>query len=225
MEISGKLYVITTPIGNYADMTIRGLRMLEQSSIIVCEEFKEAAKLLKHFGMRKELMNINEHNENESTVEVIEELQNGKTVSLISDCGTPGFSDPGNNLLNECFGLGIKVELCGGANSVMTALVLSGFDISRFYFRGFLSPKKDIRREELNLLRPSDRPVVIMEAPYRLNAILEDISDALGARNIFVGFDLSMQSERQYRGRAADILRNIGDNKLKGEFVIIIDKS
>ena len=75
------------------------------------------------------------------------------------------------------------------------------------------------------MLRPSDRPVVIMEAPYRLNAILEDISDALGARNIFVGFDLSMQSERQYRGRSADILRNIGDNKLKGEFVIIIDKS
>ena len=225
MENSGKLYVVTTPIGNYADMTIRGLRMLEQSSIVVCEEFKEAAKLLKHFGMRKELMNINEHNENESTIEVLEELKNGKIITLISDCGTPGFSDPGNNLLNECFAQRIEVEFCGGSNSVMTALVLSGFDISRFYFRGFLSPKKDIRREELSRLRHFERPIVIMEAPYRLYAILEDISVALGERNVFVGFDLTMQSEKQYRGSADDILRKIGDNKFKGEFVIIIDKS
>lgn len=225
MENSGKLYVVTTPIGNYADMTIRGLRMLEQSDIIVCEEFKEAARLLKHFGMRKELMNINEHNENESTKEVIEELMNGKLISLISDCGTPGFSDPGNNLLNECFARKIEVEFCGGSNSVMTALVLSGFDISRFYFRGFLSPKKDIRKEELSRLAHFERPVVIMEVPYRLNAILEDISDALGERNIFVGFDLTMQTEKQFRGSAGSILMKIGDNKLKGEFVIIIDKS
>jgi 16S rRNA (cytidine1402-2'-O)-methyltransferase len=225
LENSGKLYVVTTPIGNFADMTIRGLRMLEQSEIIVCEEFKEAARLLKHFGMRKELMNINEHNENESTKEVIEELMNGKIISLISDCGTPGFSDPGNILLNNCFAQRIEVEFCGGANSVMTALILSGFDISRFYFCGFLSRKKEIRKEELGRLQHLDRPAVIMEAPYRLNAILEDVSDAFGERNVFVGFDLTMQSEKQYRGSAGNILGKIGDNKLKGEFVIIIDKS
>lgn len=224
MEEKGKLYVVTIPIGNYADMTIRGLRMLEESSIVVCEEFKEAAKLLKYFGMRKDMLNINEHNENEGTAEVMEELMKGKLISLISDCGTPGFSDPGSNLLNSCFEQGVEVEFCGGANSVMTALVLSGFDISRFYFIGFLSPKKDLRKEELMRLKYFNRPLILMEAPYRLNAILEDISNVFDERNIFVGFNLTMNEEKHFRGNAGDIIMQIGDNKLKGEFVIIIDK-
>jgi 16S rRNA (cytidine1402-2'-O)-methyltransferase len=224
LEEKGKLYAVTIPIGNYADMTIRGLRMLEESSIVVCEEFKEAAKLLKFFGMRKDLLSINEHNENEGTAEVMEELMKGKLISLISDCGTPGFSDPGNNLLNRCSDRGVEVEFCGGANSVMTALVLSGFDISRFYFVGFLSPKKELRKEELIKLKSFDRPLILMDAPYRLNAMLEDISNVFDERNIFVGFNLTMHEEKHFRGNAGDIIMQIGDNKLKGEFVIIIDK-
>ncbi len=224
MENKGKLFVVTTPIGNYADMTIRGIRMIEESSIVVCEEFKEASRLLRFFELKKELLSINEHNESSGTSDVIEELLNGKVITLISDCGTPGFSDPGIKLLNECFDREIEVEFCGGANSVLASIVLSGFDISRFYFAGFLSPKKEIRKDELHRLTSKEWPIVIMEAPYRLSAILEDISYVFRERNIFVGFDLTMQNERQFRGTAGKILKQLGAEKLKGEFVIIIDK-
>jgi len=224
LENNGKLFVVTTPIGNYADMTIRGIRMIEESAIVVCEEFKEASRLLRFFGMKKDLLSINEHNEVLGTSDVIEELLNGKVITLISDCGTPGFSDPGNKLLNECFDRKIEVEFCGGANSVMASIVLSGFDISRFYFAGFVSPKKDIRKMELQKLTSMEWPIVIMEAPYRLNALLEDVAAVFKERNVFVGFDLTMQNEEQFKGTADEILTQIGDNKLKGEFVIIIDK-
>ena len=224
MKNIGKLFVVTTPIGNFADMTIRGIRMIEESDIVVCEEYKEASRLLRFFGIKRELLSINEHNEDSGTNEVIDELLKGKVITLISDCGTPGFSDPGNKLLNACFERNIEVEFCGGANSVMASIVLCGFDISRFYFAGFLSPKKEIRKDELQNLTSYEWPLVIMEAPYRLSAILEDISTVFLERKVFVAFDLTMSSEIQFRGTAEEIMKQIGEDKLKGEFVIIIDK-
>lgn len=222
--MNGKLNIVATPIGNYADMTIRGLRLLNESDVIVCEEFKIAVRLLRFFGIKKELLSLNEHNKKDSTQEVLNLLLEGKTVSLISDCGTPGFADPGHELICRCIEFEIGIEFCGGANSVMAALPLSGFDISRFYYAGFVSPKSDQRRRRLADLSRLQTAVVLLETPYRLRQVLSDIGETFGGRQVFAGFDLTMESEKVMRGTAAGILEDLGEDKKRGEFVIIIDK-
>lgn len=218
------LNLITTPIGNYADMTLRALRYLKESDYIICEEYKEAVKLLKFFGIKKDLKRINEHNEDEEAEEIFLDLINGKNISLISDAGTPVFADPGKNLLKKCIDFNIKLEFLHGPNSVLAAIVLSGFDISRFYYIGFLSPKSEIRKKELYDLKSLNKVFVLLEAPYRLKQILTDIAEAFPERQVFIGFDLTMQSEKKFRGTANEILLQIGEENLKGEFVIVIDK-
>ncbi len=222
--MEGVLNIVSTPIGDYSDITLRALRILNESDYIICEEYKEASKLLRFFEIKKELKSLNEHNETESSDEIFLDLLNGKNLSIISDCGTPVFSDPGSIILQKCIDANIKIEFIGGANSVIASIVLSGFDISRFYYAGFLSPKSEIRKKELQSLKYLKRTIVLMEAPYRLKAILQDIKDIFVHRKIFVAFDLTMQSEKKFRGNASEILETIGEDNLKGEFLIIIDK-
>lgn len=216
--------IVTTPIGNYADITLRALRILNESDYIICEEYKEASKLLKFFEIKKEIKSLNEHNEPEVTEEIFSDLIQGKNLSLISDCGTPVFSDPGSILLGKCIESNLKLEFIGGANSVLSSVVLSGFDISRFYYYGFLSPKSEIRKRELTELKFHDKVIVLMDAPYRLKALLKDIENVFESRKIFAAFNITMDDEIKFRGTASDILNQIGETNLKGEFVIIIDK-
>ena len=222
--MSGTLNIVTTPIGNYSDITLRALRTLDESDYIICEEYKEASRLLRYFEISKDLKSINEHNEPEESDEIFLDLAQGKNLSLISDCGTPVFSDPGSILLQKCIDAKIKVEFIGGANSVMASLVLSGFDISRFYYIGFLSPKANIRKHELLKLKYLDKVFVLMDAPYRLKALLKDIEEIFESRRIFVAFNITMNDEKQFRGTASEILDEIGEENLKGEFIIITDK-
>jgi 16S rRNA (cytidine1402-2'-O)-methyltransferase len=222
--MSGVLNIVTTPIGDYSDMTLRALRTLTECDYVVCEEYKEAAKLLRFFDLKKELRSVNEHNEKEESDEIFMDIAQGKNIALISDCGTPLFSDPGSILLQMCIEANIKMEFISGANSVLASVVLSGFDISRFYFMGFLSPKADIRKQEIRKLKFLDKAVVLMDAPYRLKVLLKDISDIFEERKIFVAFNITMPQERKFRGTAAAILNEIGEGNLKGEFVIVIDK-
>ena len=222
--MEGVLNIVSTPIGDYSDITLRALRILNESDYIICEEYKEASKLLRFFEINKELKSLNEHNETDSSDEIFLDLLNGKNLSIISDCGTPVFSDPGSIILQKCIDANIKIEFIGGANSVIASIVLSGFDISRFYYAGFLSPKSEIRKKELQSLKYLKRTIVLMEAPYRLKAILQDIKDIFVHRKIFVAFDLTMQSEKKFRGNASEILEKIGEDNLKGEFLILIDK-
>lgn len=220
----GTLYIVSTPIGNYADITLRALRILREADYVICEEFKEAAKLLKFFGLKKELKSLNEHNETDTSEEYFYDLLNGKNAALISDCGAPIFADPGNVLLKKCIDYNIPVDFIPGANSVLAALVVSGFDISRFYFIGFLSPKTEIRKRELSGLKKLDRSFVLMDTPYRLKALLEDIKITFPERRICIGFNLTTESEKIFRGTAGEVLNYIGEENLKGEFVIIINK-
>lgn len=222
--MEGVLNIVSTPIGDYSDITLRALRILNESDYIICEEYKEASKLLRFFEIKKELKSLNEHNETESSDEIFLDLLNGKNLSIISDCGTPVFSDPGSILLQKCIDANIKIEFIGGANSVIASIVLSGFDISRFYYAGFLSPKSEIRKKEFQNIKYLKRTIVLMEAPYRLKAILHDIRDIFVHRKIFVAFDLTMKSEKKFRGTASEILETIGEDNLKGEFLILIDK-
>lgn len=215
---------MTTPIGNYSDITLRALRTLSESDYIVCEEYKEASRLLRFFEIRKDLKSLNEHNETEESDEIFLDLIQGKNISLISDCGTPLFSDPGIILLRKCIDANINLEFISGANSVIASVVLSGFDISRFYYIGFLSPKADIRKSELNKLKYLDKVLVLMDAPYRLKALLKDIDEVFESRRIAVAFDITMKNERIFRGTASEILNEIGEDNLKGEYIIITDK-
>jgi 16S rRNA (cytidine1402-2'-O)-methyltransferase len=224
----GILYLVTTPIGNFADITLRALRTLKECDIIVCEEYKEAVRLLKFFDIKKDLLQLNEHNETEEAEKISLEILNGKKIALISDCGTPLFADPGKLLLEKCIEFNIKVEFLHGANSVLTALAISGFDISRFHYLGFLSPKKEIRETELRNLNNIEKTFVILDTPYRLTTLINDMNQFLPGRNLFLGINLTMNNEMQLRGKANQILSNLTelspDKKFKGEFVLVIDK-
>ena len=222
------LYVVSTPIGNFSDITLRAIRILNECDIIVCEEFREATKLLKFLNLKKELLQINEHNEQFASEEIFTLILEGKSVALITDCGTPGFADPGKKLINKCIEFNIKVDFIPGANSLLAALVLSGFDISRFYYLGFLSPKSSERKSELKKILKIKKTIAMLETPYRLQALLSDISVIAPERKIFVGMNLTMHTEMKFRGTASQIiddLKNIfGETKVKEEFVIIIEK-
>jgi 16S rRNA (cytidine1402-2'-O)-methyltransferase len=222
--MNGKLFLVSTPIGNYGDITIRAINTLKEVDLIICEEYKEARRLLSHYQVEKELFSLNEHNEKESSEEIIKKLKEGKSAALISDCGTPVFSEPGNYLVELCYSSGIQVVPVPGANSILPALVGSGFDVSKFYYRGWLSPKKDIRRKELLELKKRKGVIVIMETPYRLIRLMQDIVSFLGKDiNVVLAFELTTESEHFYRGTAEKVLKIAEEENLKGEFVVVVE--
>jgi 16S rRNA (cytidine1402-2'-O)-methyltransferase len=222
--MSAKLYIVSTPIGNYEDISLRALNILKKADFIICEEFKEARRLLSHFQIEKELHSLNEHNEGEFSLEILKLISTGKSAALITDCGTPLFSDPGTLLVQMCINAKIDVIPIPGANSLLPALVGSGFKLDKFYYAGWLSPKSEIRKKELLKLKTIKELIVIMETPYRLAAILTDVSKVLGASvQVCIAFDLTLPAEKYLRGTASEILKTVQSQKLKGEFVLIIN--
>lgn len=217
------LYIVSTPIGNYEDITLRALKVLKEADFIICEEFKEARRLLSKYKIEKKLVELNEHNENEASDEILMMLLEGKSAALISDCGTPLFSDPGHLLVDLAIQNKINVIPVPGASSLLTALVGSGMDFEKFYYYGWLSPKKDIRRKQLLDLKRIKQTIVLMDTPYRLKSLMEDIVKILGP-NIpcVLAFELTKERENFYRGNAGNILAHVEKEKLKGEFVVII---
>ena len=217
------LYIVSTPIGNYEDITLRALRVLKECDFIICEEFKEARRLLSHYKISKDLFALNEHNENESAIELISKLLEGKSASLISDCGTPLFSDPGNLLVNMALQNKINVVPIPGVSSLLAALAGSGINFEKFYYYGWFSPKKEIRRKQLLDLRKRRETIVIMDTPYRIKTLIEDIVKILGS-NIpcILAFELTKEREKFYRGNTGNILKAVEKENLKGEFVLIL---
>jgi len=217
------LYIVSTPIGNYDDITLRALRILKEVDFIICEEFKVARRLLSDYRIEKNLIALNEHNENEISDEILMMLLEGKTAALISDCGTPLFSDPGHLLVNLAIQNKIDVVPVPGVSSLLTALVGSGVDFEKFYYYGWLSPKKDIRRKQLLDLKKRKETIVLMDTPYRLKTLMTDIVKILGA-NIpcVLAFELTKKREKFYRGNAGNILKHVEKENLKGEFVLVI---
>jgi len=218
-----KLYIVSTPIGNYEDITLRALNVLKEVDFIICEEFKEARRLLSKYRIEKQLVELNEHNENEVSDEILQMLLEGKSAALISDCGTPLFSDPGHLLVDLCIQNKIDVVPVPGVSSLLTALVGSGMDFEKFYYYGWLSPKKDIRRIQLLDLKKRKETIVLMDTPYRLKTLMEDIVKILGA-NIpcVLAFELTKEREKLYRGNTGNVLNHVERENLKGEFVLII---
>jgi 16S rRNA (cytidine1402-2'-O)-methyltransferase len=222
--MENKLYIVSTPIGNYEDLSLRAINVLKSVDFIICEEFKEARRLLSHNQIEKELHSLNEHNEKEVSQKVLQKIQEGKSAALISDCGTPLFSDPVNLLVQMCIAAKIDVVAIPGASSLLPALVGSGFNLDKFYYEGWLSPKSDLRKKELLQLKSVKELIVLMETPYRLKAILTDVSKIFGASTkIVVAFDMTLPTEKYFRGTVSEILKLVSEKNLKGEFVLLIN--
>ncbi len=220
----GKLYLVATPIGNLDDMTFRAIETLKNVDIVVYEERKEGSRLLRHFGIEKPVESLNEHNEAASTFIILDHLKNGKSVAVVSDSGTPVFSDPGQLLVRKAVEEGVKIVPIPGASSLMPALTVSGFSIDQFVFYGWLSPKRPRRLVELQQLRRELRTIILMDTPYRLVALMKDISEVFGAtRKVCVAFDLTMPDEEIFHGTAPQLAAKFEKEDRKGEFVLVIE--
>ena len=217
------LYIVSVPIGNYDDITLRALNILRKADFIICEDYREARRLLSKYKVEKDLVELNEHNEEKASEEILQMILNGNSAALISDCGTPLFSDPGHLLVDLAIQNKIDVVPIPGVSSLLAALVGSGLDFEKFYYYGWLSPKKDIRRKQLLDLKRRKETIVLMDTPYRLKTLMEDVVKILGA-NIpcVLAFELTKEKEKFYRGNAGNILKHVEKENLKGEFVLII---
>lgn len=222
--MNGKLYIVSTPIGNFDDITLRALNILKSVDLVICEELREGRRLLSNYKIEKELTELNEHNEKEAVNDILMHLINGKDAALISDCGTPLFSDPGHLLADVLISQKIQIVPVPGASSIMSALVGSGFDIEKFYYYGWLSPKKDERRGQLIRIKGIHEVIIFMDTPYRLRSLLADVVKILGPNvPVVLAYQLTMGNERFYRGSATGVLNIAEKNNLKGEFVLIVN--
>jgi len=222
--MSGSLYLVATPIGNFDDITYRALAVLRSVDLVVYEERKEGERLLRHFEIRKPVESLNEHNEAAASFNILEYLRHGKSVALVSDCGTPVFSDPGQILVRKAIEQNIRIIPVPGASSLMPALTVSGFSIETFLFYGWLSPKKERRRAELRALQQERRTIVLMDTPYRLVPLLRDVADTFGgSRRLCIALNLTLADEQMLYGTAPELYRRCSEKEMKGEFVIVIE--
>ena len=222
--MSGILYLTAIPIGNYDDITVRALNMLKAVDVVVCEERNEGSKLLKHYGIEKPIEMLNEHNEAAAASIILDKLKQGASVALISDSGTPVFSDPGRILVNKAIQANIHIVPLPGASSLLPALIVSGFNIKEFVFAGFLSPKRERRLTELHAFRKETRTVVFMDTPYRLVQLIRDIADVFQeTRRICIAFDLTMPTEKIFYGTGPKLYQQFLKEERKGEFVVVLE--
>lgn len=220
--MEGKLYLVPTPIGNLEDMTFRAIRILKEADIILAEDTRTSAPMLKHFGIDKKAYSHHQHNEHQATSEIIKFLKEGKNVALISDAGTPAISDPGFFLVRETIKHNLMVECLPGATAFVPALVNSGLPSDSFIFEGFLPVKKG-RQTRFKKLANEDRTIVLYESPHRLLKTLEEFMQYLGEnRQASVSRELTKLYEETVRGTLSEIKSHFENNILKGEFVICI---
>jgi len=217
----GILFVVATPIGNLQDFTFRGVSLLKEVDLILCEDTRISGKILKKIGLEKKLVVFNARNEKKKINNVIEELNNGLKIALITDAGTPAISDPGVRLVNACHENNIPVSGAPGANAAIFALSISGIPTDSFLFAGFL-PNKKGRNKKLRELLNEKRTVVLYESVYRIIKLLKELNEIAPNRFVAVGRELTKKFEEVRRGVAAELIDYFENKNLKGEFVVII---
>ena len=219
----GKLYLVPTPIGNLRDITLRAIEVLSQSDLILAEDTRTTSILLKHHNIRKPLRSHHKFNEHKELEKVSRLLKDGSTISLVTDAGTPGISDPGFMLVRECIKENINVETLPGPTALIPALVNSGLPCDRFIFEGFLPLKKG-RASRIKSLAEEKRTLVIYESPHRLIKTLKQFAENCGeVRRASVSRELSKIHEETIRGTLAELIEHFNKNNPKGEIVIIIE--
>lgn len=219
------LYVVSTPIGNLNDITLRALEVLKSVDVIAAEDTRHSGNLLKHFEIRKPLVSYHEHNEAMRAAELIERLAAGENVAVITDAGMPGLSDPGARLLRKCIERGVAYTIVPGASSILTALVGSGFALDRFYYGGFLPVKSGQRERELCDAAGREETSVYFESPYRLTKTLTVCVAIMPERQLCVARELTKKFEEFRRGTAAELLRHYETKPPKGEITFVISGS
>ncbi len=221
--MSGKLYVVGTPIGNLGDMSPRAIETLSSVDFIAAEDTRVTMKLLNHFDIRKPLVSYFEHNKAEKTEKLLNRLQNGENCAIVTDAGMPAISDPGEDLVRACRENGVEVESVPGPSAVITALSVCGLSTGRFCFEGFLSVNKQSRKRHLDLLKDETRTMIFYEAPHKLPATLKDMLAAFGDRQIALCRELTKLHEEVRRTSLSEAAEFYLQNPPRGEFVLIIE--
>lgn len=223
MDRKVSLYLVPTPIGNRGDITLRALETLKRVDGILAEDTRTSGLLLAHFEIKKPLQSFHIHNEHKALEKLIERMQGGEVLALVSDAGTPGISDPGFLLVREAIKAGLTVECLPGPTALIPALVQSGFPTDRFVFEGFLPHKKG-KQTMLKRLAEEDRTVVVYESPHRLVKTLEEMKTLFGPdRRISVSRELTKVHEETMTGTMEEVLSHFSQKEVKGEIVIVVD--
>ena len=219
----GILYIIATPIGNLEDITLRAIRILKEVDLIAAEDTRHTLKLLNHLEISKPLISYHRHNEEIRTEELIKELKTGKNIGLVSDAGTPGICDPGEEIIKKCIEESIKVVPIPGACAMINALITSGISTKEFIFLGFLPLNKKSRKEKLEEIKNANKTIILYEAPHKLKSTLNDLSLILEDRSVVLARELTKIHEEYIRGTVKELMEKT-DN-LKGEMILIIEKN
>jgi 16S rRNA (cytidine1402-2'-O)-methyltransferase len=223
--VQAGLYIVSTPIGNLEDITLRALRVLKEVSLIACEDTRQTQKLLNHFDITTKTVSYHEHNEQERAAELIVRLEAGESIAVVSDAGTPGVSDPGYRLVTLALRHNIPVIPVPGASALLSALTASGLGTDHFEFRGFLSAKHGQRKTELEQVRDREHTMVFYEAPHRIVETLEDIVEVMGAeRPVVLAREVTKMHEEFVRGSASEVFEKLRhrESGVKGEIVLLI---
>ena len=215
------LYIIPTPIGNLEDVTIRALKILGKSELIIAENSNKTKILLNKYNIKCQILSCNTFNEKKKVPLIVEKIKQLKSVSLVSDAGTPGISDPGYLLIRECINLNIPISCLPGPTAFVPALIQSGFPCEKFVFEGFLPKRK--RKKKLENLALEKRSIIIYESPYRLINTLKDLNYYFNNRKIAVAKELTKIHENVFRGKIENIILELEKSIIKGEYIIVLD--
>lgn len=217
-----KLYIVPTPIGNLEDMTFRAIKVLKEADLILAEDTRTSGKLLKHYEINTHMQSHHMHNEHKTIDRIVQRLQSGEVVALISDAGTPAISDPGFLLTRACVEKGIEVDCLPGATAFVPALVNSGLPNDKFVFEGFLPVKKG-RQTRLQLLAEESRTIIFYESPHKLLKTLGNFAEYFGAdRQVSVSRELSKLHEETIRGTVNEVIKHFENKPPKGEIVVVL---
>jgi len=215
--------LVATPIGNLEDITLRALRILKEVDLIACEDTRRTRKLLVHYGIGKRLTSYYDYNKEKKTPRLVKSLLQGRSLALVSDAGTPGISDPAFYLVRSAIREGIEITPIPGPNAALSALISSGLPTDRFVFEGFLPPKPGPRRRRLQAMEEEVRTLIFYESPYRLLATLEDMGAIFGERRAALAKELTKRFERILRGSIAQLIQQLSEGQVKGEWVILVE--
>ena len=217
------LYLVATPIGNLGDITLRALNVLKGVDRIACEDTRQTQKLLNHYEIEKRTTSYHEHNELTRAAELIMHLEQGQSIALVTDAGSPGISDPGERVVKAAIAGGFRVESVPGPSALVAALTASGLPTDEFHFIGFLPHKSGQRRNKLESLKSFDGTLVLYESPYRIEKLLVELSEVFPERQVVLARELTKKFEEFLRGKPAELLALAKKRSLKGEFVVMVE--